>query len=104
MQQKVFLDWNIDGDCTNLGALSVLHALADKGEAEILGTTACFKSPLAAGCIKAINRCYGRGDFPVGILHRQEATHPTPFMKPVNETFCPDFPNGENVADTVEVM
>lgn len=104
MKKKVFLDLNIDGDCTNLGALSVLHVLADKGEAEILGTTACFKSPLAAGCIKALNRYYGHGDLPVGILHRQEATHPTPFMKPVNETFCLDHPDGEDVADTVDVM
>lgn len=104
MKEKIFLDLNIDGDCTNLGALSVLHVLADRGDAEILGTTACFQSPLAAGCIKALNRYYGHGELPVGILHRQEATHPTPFMQPVNETFCPEFPEGEDVTDTVDVM
>ena len=101
---KVLIDLNIDGDCTNLGALSVLHVLANLGEAEILATTACFGSPLAAGCIKALNRYYGRPELPVGILHRQGETHPTPFMKPVNETFCPDHPDGEEVPDTVGVM
>lgn len=104
MATKVFIDLNIDGDCTNLGALSVLHVLANKGEAEILGTTACFQSPLATGCIKSLNRYYGHADLPVGILHRQEATHPTPFMKPVNEKFCPEFPDGEDAPDTVDVM
>lgn len=103
-KKNVLLDLNIDGDCTNLGALSVLHVLANQGKARILATTACFNSPLATGCIKAINRYYGRGDLPVGILHRQGPTHPTPFMKPVNETFCPDHPDGEDAPDSVEVM
>lgn len=101
---KVLLDLNIDGDCTNLCSLAVLNILANRGDADILATTACFKSPLATGCIKAINRYYGHPDIPVGILHRQEATHPTPFMKPVNVKFCPDFPDGEDVEDTVDVM
>lgn len=103
-KKKVFIDLNIDGDCTNLGALCVLHALADRGEAEILGVTACFKSPLATGCLKAINTYYGRPELPVGILHRQDETHPTPFMKPVNEHFRPEFPDGEDAPDSVEVM
>lgn len=101
---KVLLDLNIDGDCTNLCSLAILNILANKGDAEILATTACFNSPLATGCIKALNRYYGHADIPVGILHSQGATHPTPFMKPVNEKFCPDFPDGEDVPDTVEVM
>ena len=103
-KQKVFLDINIDGDCTNLGALAVLNVLALRGEAEMLGTTACFKSPLATGCIKAINEYYGHGDVPVGILHCQDETHPTPFMKPVNEKFRSGHPDGEDCEDSVRVM
>lgn len=101
---KVLFDLNIDGDCTNLGSLAVLHRLADKGEADILATTACFNSPLAAGCIRALNRYYGRGDIPVGILHGQGPTHPTPFMEYVNREFCKDDPDGEDAPDTVAVM
>ena len=103
-QVNVLLDLNIDGDCTNLGALSVLHVYANQGKARILATTACFNSPLATGCIKAINTYYGRPDLPVGILHRQNETHPTPFMKPVNETFRPEHPDGEEAPDSVNVM
>lgn len=103
-QANILLDLNIDGDCTNLGALSVLHVLANQGKARILATTACFNSPLATGCIKAINHYYGRDDLPVGILHRQNETHPTPFMKPVNEKFRPEHPDGEEAPDTVEVL
>ena len=103
-QVNVLLDLNIDGDCTNLGALSVLHVYANQGKARILATTTCFNSPLATGCIKAINTYYGRPDLPVGILHRQNETHPTPFMKPVNETFRPEHPDGEEAPDSVTVM
>lgn len=103
-QVNVLLDLNIDGDCTNLGALSVLHVYANWNQARILATTACFNSPLATGCIKAINTYYGRPDLPVGILHRQNETHPTPFMKPVNETFRPEHPDGEEAPDSVTVM
>ena len=103
-QVNVLLDLNIDGDCTNLGALSVLHVYANQGKARILATTACFNSPLATGCIKAINTYYGRPDLPVGILHRQNETHPTPFMKPVNETFRPEHADGEEAPDSVTVM
>ena len=102
--KNILLDLNIDGDCTNLCALAILNILANRGDARMLATTACFDSPLATGCVKAINHYYGHDDVPVGILHRQEATHPTPFMKPVNETFRPDRPNGEEAPDTVDVM
>lgn len=101
---NVLIDVNIDGDCTNMGALSVLHEYVNQDKARILATTACFNSPLATGCIKAVNRYYGRSDLPVGILHCQNETHPTPFMKTVNETFCRDKPNGEDAPDTVEVL
>ena len=101
---NVLIDLNIDGDCTNLGALSVLHVYANQNKARILAATACFNSPLATGCIKAINTYYGRPDLPVGILHRQSETHPTPFMKPVNETFRPEHPEGEDAPDSVSVL
>src|SRR5438046_2179973 len=33
---KVIFDTDMDSDCDDVGALAVLHALADRGEAEIL--------------------------------------------------------------------
>lgn len=103
-KKKVLFDLNIDGDCTNLGSLAVLNILANYGEAEMLATTACYKSPLATGCIKAINRYYGHGDVPVGILHCQDETHPTAFPSYINQIYCTDNPFGEDVEDTVTVM
>ena len=51
-------------DCDDAGALSVLHALADNNEAEILGIMCCTSGQWGAPCIDAINTYYGRGHIP----------------------------------------
>lgn len=64
---KIIFDTDMTGDCDDCGALAVLHALADQGEAEILGCIASYGgNPYVAGCIDAINTYYGRGDLPLG--------------------------------------
>ena len=64
---RVIFDTDMTGDCDDCGALAVLHALADRGEVEILGCVASFgANPYVVGCIDAINTYYGRGDLPIG--------------------------------------
>lgn len=53
-------------DCDDAGALAVLHALADRGEAEILCVTHCTSAAWGVPCIEAINRYYGRPGIPIG--------------------------------------
>jgi hypothetical protein len=63
----ILFDTDMTGDCDDCGALAVLHALADAGEAEILGCIASFgANPYVAGCIAAINAWYGRPEVPIG--------------------------------------
>lgn len=69
---KIIFDTDMTGDCDDCGALAVLHALADRGEVELLGCIASYGgNPYVAGCIDAINTWYGRGDLPIGAM--QEA-------------------------------
>lgn len=64
---KIIFDTDMTGDCDDVGALAVLHALADNGELEILGCIASYGAvPYIAGCVDAINTYYGRGDLPIG--------------------------------------
>jgi len=53
---KIIFDTDIDTDCDDAGALAVLHALADNGEAEILATVVSTRYPYSAPCVEAINR------------------------------------------------
>jgi hypothetical protein len=64
---KIILDTDMTGDCDDLGALAMTHALADNGEIEFLGVIGSYGGvPYVAGCIDAVNTYYGRGDLPIG--------------------------------------
>jgi len=53
-------------DYDDVGALTILHAFADSGKAEILATMASNKYELVAPCLNVINTYYGRPAIPVG--------------------------------------
>lgn len=64
---KIIFDTDMTGDCDDLGALAMLHALADNGELELLGVIGSYGGvSYVAGCIDAVNTFYGRGDLPIG--------------------------------------
>jgi purine nucleosidase len=63
---KVILDVDLAEDVDDAGAVAVLHALADRGEAEILGLLVSSKNEWVAPCLDAINTWYGRPDLPIG--------------------------------------
>lgn len=75
--ERVILDTDLGSDCDDAGAMAVLHALADRGEAEIL---ACIysseKNAFGPGCIAAINHYYGRGGIPIGAAKGDEVGDP----------------------------
>jgi hypothetical protein len=67
---RIIFDTDIGSDCDDAGALAVLHKLADKKEAEILGVIYSSAFCLyGAGACDAINTYYGRGDLPLGQNH-----------------------------------
>jgi len=65
---KVIFDTDMANDCDDAGALAVLHALADRGEAEILAIVTNRKDPANASAAAAdtINTFYGRPNIPIG--------------------------------------
>jgi len=65
---KVIFDTDMANDCDDAGALAVLHALADQGEAEILAIVTNRKdlSGASAAACSAINHYYGRPNIPIG--------------------------------------
>lgn len=69
---KIILDTDMDLDVDDAGALAMLNALADNGEAEILGVICNAPTPYGASTIAAIDRYYGRPDVPVGDMPPDE--------------------------------
>ncbi len=63
---KIILDTDTFTDYDDVGALAMLHAMADQGEAEILATISCTRDNSSVGTIEIINWFYGRANIPVG--------------------------------------
>ena len=63
---KIIFDSDMGPDYDDVGALTMLHAFADSGKAEILATVASNKYALVVPCLEAINTYYGRPAIPIG--------------------------------------
>lgn len=100
----IIFDTDMDSDCDDAGALSLLHALADRGEAKILATVVSSKHPWSAACVDAINTYHGRPDVPIGV---PKFTGPkeqgSRFAKQISEQFPHDTPAVDKVPDAVVV-
>lgn len=66
-QVSVILDTDIAGDYDDVGAMALLHALADKGEANILAVISCNAYGTTVPTISVLNTYFGRPDLPVGV-------------------------------------
>ena len=69
---KVIFDTDMAGDVDDVGALAILHAMADLGEAEILAVGISSRNEDVGPVVDAINTWYGRPDIP----DRLPARHP----------------------------
>ena len=77
---RLIFDTDIQGDADDVGAVAVLHALADSGEAEILAMGVSSKNPWSPLCLSALNTYFGRGDIPLADARFERAPGhaPTP--------------------------
>lgn len=106
---KVILDVDLAEDVDDAGALAVLHALADRGEVEILATTISSRNEWVGPCLDAINTWYGRPDVPIGYqrghqygyLNRNNPDRETPskYAQPVAEAFPHDLRRSSDAPD-----
>ncbi len=62
----IIFDTDMDTDVDDVGALAVLHALMDRGEAQLLAVIHSAPAPDGPVCVQAVNAWYGRENLPVG--------------------------------------
>lgn len=63
----IILDSDMGPDYDDVGAITILHALADKGEAEILATMTSTKYEGVASVLNVFNTYFKRPGIPVGV-------------------------------------
>src|ERR1041384_8358436 len=66
-QVPVIFDTDIGPDFDDVGAMALLHAFADKGEAKILATISCNTFETTVPTLSVLNTYFLRPNIPVGI-------------------------------------
>lgn len=63
----IIFDSDMGPDYDDVGAITILHAFADKGEANILATVASTKYEGVAGILNVFNTYFNRPGIPIGV-------------------------------------
>jgi hypothetical protein len=100
---KIFFDTDMETDCDDAGALAVLHALADRGECEILATVASVRDVNSLATVDAINRYRGRPDLPLGLVKGEGVKAASAFAGKIAREFPHQVDSPDAVPDAVEV-
>lgn len=64
----VIFDTDMGPDYDDVGAIAMLHAMADKGECRILATVASNRHPWVAADLNVLNTYFGRPNLPIGVV------------------------------------
>ena len=70
---RLILDTDLGPDYDDVGAMAVMHALADSGYVDILATISSNKSELTIPCIEIINTYFKRPDISLGVAKGESA-------------------------------
>jgi hypothetical protein len=104
---RLILDTDMSGDCDDAGALALLHALADRGECEILAVVTNRRdlTNASAAAVDAINTYYGRGNIPIGTdkIGPTAFQRTSPYTTALRDDFQHDTPPDSEAADAIDV-
>lgn len=100
---RIFFDTDMLTDCDDAGALGVLHALADKGECDILATVVSVANPDSAATVDAINRYYGRPDLPLGMVKGPSVSEKSRYVQRIAAEFPHRVQSAADVPDATLV-
>lgn len=85
--ERVIFDTDVGGDVDDAGALAVLHALADRGEIELLAMGVVIGHEAAVPYVHAVNTWYGRPHLPIGTIKGKAPYARDEYMVPIVEEY-----------------
>ena len=88
---KIILDADIDSDVDDVGALAMLHTLADHQVVEILGVVVTSDDLHAPTCTDAINHYFGRPQLPIGVEKGIDLREFSKYTKTISGEFAHDL-------------
>jgi hypothetical protein len=82
---RLIFDTDICGDCDDVLALGMIHALESRGTCKLLAVTISVDHELAAPFVDAVNTFYGRGNIPIGTVGKGGVVEKSRYLALVNE-------------------
>jgi hypothetical protein len=82
---RLIFDTDICGDCDDVLALGMIHALESRGDCRLLAVTISVDHEQAAPFVEAVNTFYGRGEIPIGVAGQGGVVEKSAFLSLVDE-------------------
>ena len=99
----IIFDTDIMGDVDDVGAVAVLHALANRGEAKILAMGVCVKNAWCPLCLDALNTYFKRRDIPLGVVKGPAHTRASKYAQGIAQEFPHALKSAEDAPDAALV-
>lgn len=100
---KVILDTDLDSDVDDVGALAMLHTLADHNKVDILGVVVTSNDEHAPQCADAINHYFKRPDIPIGVEKGIKLQSISKYTRKVSEEFPHSLKSYNQAEDAVSL-
>lgn len=81
----LIFDTDICGDCDDVLALGMIHALESRGACRLLAVTVSVDNELAAPFVNAVNTFYGRPEVPIGCVGQGGVAPPSKYLAMVRQ-------------------
>ncbi len=77
---RLIFDTDICGDCDDVLALGMIHALQSRGQCRLLAVTISADHELAGRFASAVNTFYGHGEIPIGVVGKGGVAEKSGFL------------------------
>jgi purine nucleosidase len=84
---RLILDTDLSSDVDDVGAVALLHGLADQGKVQILAMQISSGDPWSVPCLDALNTWFGRPDIPIGMVKGKAVQHESTYTRVIAEEF-----------------
>jgi hypothetical protein len=100
---RLILDTDLSSDVDDVGAVALLHGLADQGKVDILAMQVSSGDPWSVPCLDALNTWFGRPDIPLGIIRGKSIKHASKYTRTIAEEFPHESKTSTEAPDAVEL-
>lgn len=102
---RLIIDTDMSGDCDDVGAVCIAHALMTRGEANLIAVVHNTGVDTGIGAVSAINTYYGRESIPLGAYKGSfDKGLRGPYIDDLVDRFPSNIKNASQVPDALKVL